>query len=79
MPACVNVCVSVQAPMLDLLHRHIDGKGKQAKLKSPNELQVQLRSCLSLCMLEPGSHADSDWVVRLIDSNCAINQMHLEV
>ena len=26
--------------MLDLLHRHIDGKGKQAKLKSPNELQV---------------------------------------
>lgn len=32
----------VQAPMLDLLHRYIDGKGKQAKLKSPNELQVSL-------------------------------------
>ena len=32
----------VQAPMLDLLHRHIDGKGKQAKLKSPNELQVSV-------------------------------------
>ncbi|KAL0037051.1 hypothetical protein WJX77_010637 [Trebouxia sp. C0004] len=31
-----------QAPMLDLLHRHIDGKGKQAKLKSPNELQELL-------------------------------------
>lgn len=30
--------------MLDLLHRHIDGKGKQAKLKSPNELQVHLES-----------------------------------
>ena len=38
----VEACVSVQAPMLDLLHRHIDGKGKQAKLKSPNELQVML-------------------------------------
>ncbi len=36
--------------MLDLLHRHIDGKGKQAKLKSPNELQVQLSS-LCLCLL----------------------------
>ncbi|KAL3145933.1 hypothetical protein ABBQ38_015296 [Trebouxia sp. C0009 RCD-2024] len=31
-----------QASMLDLLHRHIDGKGKQAKLKSPNELQELL-------------------------------------
>lgn len=30
----------VQVPILDLLHRHMDGKGKQAKLKSPNELQV---------------------------------------
>ena len=34
----------MQAPILDLLHRHIDGKGKQAKLKSPNELQVCLKS-----------------------------------
>ena len=25
--------------MLDLLHRHMDAKGKQAKLKSPQELQ----------------------------------------
>ena len=25
--------------MLDLLHRHMDSKGKQAKLKSPQELQ----------------------------------------
>ena len=36
--------------MLDLLHRHIDGKGKQAKLKSPNELQVDLHSLLS-CLI----------------------------
>ena len=39
--ACIEAML-VQAPMLDLLHRHIDGKGKQAKLKSPNELQVSL-------------------------------------
>ena len=32
--------------MLDLLHKHIDGKGKQAKLKSPNELQVL---CMHFC------------------------------
>ena len=52
MPARLNVCVSVQAPMLDLLHRHIDGKGKQAKLKSPNELQVHLQPlCLRLLFL----------------------------
>lgn len=29
----------VQKPMLDLLHKHLDSKGKQAKLKSPQELQ----------------------------------------
>lgn len=43
-----SVILLLQAPMLDLLHRHIDGKGKQAKLKSPNELQVQLESLLLL-------------------------------
>ena len=26
--------------MLELLHKYLDSKGKQAKLKSPNELQV---------------------------------------
>ena len=26
--------------MLELLHKHLDSKGKQAKLKSPQELQV---------------------------------------
>lgn len=31
-----------QAPMLDLLHKHLDAKGKQAKLKSPQELQELL-------------------------------------
>eukprot|EP00891_Asterochloris_glomerata_P003679 jgi/Astpho2/3679/gw1.00060.3.1_t len=29
-----------QEPMLELLHKYLDSKGKQAKLKSPNELQV---------------------------------------
>ena len=41
----------LQAPILDLLHRHLDGKGKQAKLKSPNELQVSCGPCL-LCVLD---------------------------
>jgi hypothetical protein len=31
-----------QAPLLALLHKYIDSKGKQAKLKSPNELQELL-------------------------------------
>lgn len=30
----------VQAPMLELMHKHMDAKGKQAKLKSPAELQA---------------------------------------
>ena len=30
----------LQEPMLELLHKYLDSKGKQAKLKSPNELQV---------------------------------------
>ena len=29
----------MQKPMLDLLHKNLDSKGKQAKLKSPQELQ----------------------------------------
>ncbi|KAK9799737.1 hypothetical protein WJX73_006464 [Symbiochloris irregularis] len=28
-----------QEPLLELMHRHLDAKGKQAKLKSPQELQ----------------------------------------
>ena len=32
----------VQAPLLDLLVKHMDAKGKQAKLKSPQELQELL-------------------------------------
>lgn len=31
-----------QEPMLALLRKHIDSKGKQAKLKSPQELQELL-------------------------------------
>lgn len=31
-----------QEPMLELLHKYLDSKGKQAKLKSPNELQELL-------------------------------------
>ncbi|GAB4823839.1 hypothetical protein N2152v2_010885 [Parachlorella kessleri] len=31
-----------QAPLLDLMHKYLDSKGKQAKLKSPNELQELL-------------------------------------
>lgn len=31
--------------MLELMHKHMDAKGKQAKLKSPAELQVSLVSC----------------------------------
>jgi hypothetical protein len=30
----------MQAPMLELMHKHMDAKGKQAKLKSPAELQA---------------------------------------
>jgi hypothetical protein len=30
----------LQEPILELLRKHIDSKGKQAKLKSPAELQV---------------------------------------
>ena len=36
-PVRVGDCL--QKPMLDLLHKHLDNKGKQAKLKSPQELQ----------------------------------------
>ncbi len=32
----------MQEPLLDLLVRHMDSKGKQAKLKSPQELQELL-------------------------------------
>lgn len=34
--------VVTQEPLLALLHRYLDSKGKQAKLKSPNELQELL-------------------------------------
>ncbi|KAI8107858.1 hypothetical protein M9435_002885 [Picochlorum sp. BPE23] len=34
--------VVTQQPMLDLLHKYLDAKGKQAKLKSPKELQELL-------------------------------------
>ena len=34
--------VCMQAPLLDLLVKHMDAKGKQAKLKSPQELQELL-------------------------------------
>jgi len=34
--------VGVQEPILALLRKHIDSKGKQAKLKSPQELQELL-------------------------------------
>lgn len=34
-----DVIFCMQAPLLDLLVRHMDAKGKQAKLKSPQELQ----------------------------------------
>ena len=30
--------------MLELLHKNLDSKGKQAKLKSPQELQVNTLS-----------------------------------
>ena len=33
--------------MLELLHKYLDSKGKQAKLKSPNELQVGHRVVLA--------------------------------
>ena len=33
--------------MLELLHKYLDSKGKQAKLKSPNELQVGQRAVLA--------------------------------
>ena len=35
-----RVPVPTQEPLLALLRKHIDAKGKQAKLKSPSELQV---------------------------------------
>lgn len=34
-----DTCSRMQEPILGLLHRHMDAKGKQAKLKSPQELQ----------------------------------------
>ena len=34
--------VRAQEPILELLRKHMDSKGKQAKLKSPAELQVRL-------------------------------------
>ena len=37
----------LQEPMLELLHKYLDSKGKQAKLKSPNELQVGQRVVLA--------------------------------
>ena len=35
------LCCAVQEPLLALLRKHLDAKGKQAKLKSPAELQVK--------------------------------------
>ena len=36
-----------QEPILELLRKHVDSKGKQAKLKSPAELQVRFTfTCL---------------------------------
>lgn len=32
----------MQEPLLELLRKHMDSKGKQAKLKSPQELQELL-------------------------------------
>lgn len=37
-----KTAVCMQEPLLDLLVRHMDSKGKQAKLKSPQELQELL-------------------------------------
>lgn len=37
--APANISGPLQKPMLDLLMRNLDSKGKQAKLKSPQELQ----------------------------------------
>jgi len=39
----------LQEPILELLRKHIDSKGKQAKLKSPAELQVRNMHASSQC------------------------------
>jgi hypothetical protein len=36
----MGILLPMQAPMLELMHKHMDAKGKQAKLKSPAELQA---------------------------------------
>lgn len=39
---CVCARVSTQAPLLELFNKYKDSKGKQAKLKSPGQLQELL-------------------------------------
>ena len=53
----------MQAPLLDLLVKHMDAKGKQAKLKSPQELQELLdvtRALLADMDRERQSAAEAD-------------------
>lgn len=42
------VCMSWQAPLLELFNKYQDAKGKQAKLKSPGQLQELLDVVRSL-------------------------------
>ena len=51
-----------QEPVLELMHRHLDAKGKQAKLKSPQELQDLLdvtRELLASMENRPASKSTS--------------------
>lgn len=53
----VKVKVSA-APLLDLFERHKDAKGKQAKLKSPRQLEDAVYAIkAAIAILELGSHA----------------------
>ena len=47
--------MATQEPILALLRKHIDSKGKQAKLKSPQELQELLDVTRQLVRQRPPS------------------------
>jgi len=68
----VVVQVRVRHPeLLSLFARHADSKGKQAKLKSPNQLQELLdisRSILQVCTKRPQRYNVGAWQKRAVST-----------
>jgi len=57
---CFPLCITrdtaiLQEPLLQLLRKHMDSKGKQAKLKSPAELQELLDVTRCVAIIIPAA------------------------